>query len=130
MDNNVERKICSFCGKQGRKGMRFAGGLGAMICEECVGHYYEVLHSPELAASEAKPPWESMSDAEMLSTIPLISKTADQVADFLIEWIQMVRARDLSWASVGAALGVSRQAAWERFAARNPARPSRGQAER
>lgn len=118
MDNNVERKACSFCGMQGRKGMRFAGGLGAMICESCVTHYHSVFASKQKAAKAARPPWESMSDAEILSTIPLISQTADQVADFLLEWVQLARSRKLSWAEIGKVMGISRQAAWERFARR------------
>lgn len=118
MDNNVERKTCSFCGEQGRKGLRFAGGLGAMMCEGCVSHYHSVFLSSEKATQEAKPPWESMSDAEILSTIPLISHTGEQVADFLVEWVELARSRKLSWAEIGRAMGISRQAAWERFAHR------------
>lgn len=118
MDNNVERKTCSFCGVQGRKGLRFAGGLGAMMCEGCVTHYHSVFESKKKAAQAAKPPWESMSDAEILSSIPLISQTAEQVADFLVEWVELARSRKLSWAEIGRAMGISRQAAWERFAHR------------
>ena len=116
MDNKVERKICSFCGVRGEKGMRFAGGLGAMMCEACVGHYHEVFHVPEKAKASARPPWESMTDAEILSNIPLIAQTAEQVSEFLFEWVQLARDRKISWAAIGKTLGTSRQAAWERFA--------------
>jgi hypothetical protein len=118
VDNNVERKSCSFCGTRGKKGMRFAGGLGAMMCESCVDHYYEVFHSTSKAKKAAKPPWESMTDAEILANIPLISETAEQVADFLVEWVELARSRKISWAEIGKAMGISRQAAWERFAQR------------
>jgi hypothetical protein len=118
MDNDVERKSCSFCGIRGQRGMRFAGGLGAMMCESCVHHYHEVFGSTQKAAQAAKPPWEAMSDAEILANIPLISETAQQVADFLVEWVELARSRKISWASIGKALGISRQAAWERFAQR------------
>lgn len=118
MDNNVERKSCSFCGERGRRGMRFAGGLGAMICETCVEHFHDMFRSQRALRRAAKPPWESMSDTELLSNLPLISQTAEQVADFLVEWVQLARARKISWAEIGKAMGVSRQAAWERFAQR------------
>lgn len=118
MDNNVERKTCSFCGIQGKKGMRFGGGLGAMICEDCVEHYHEVFASASKSKREAKPPWESMTDAEILANLPLIAQTADQVSEFLVEWVELARSRKLSWAAIGKAFGVSRQAVWERFAQR------------
>lgn len=116
MDNDVTRKMCSFCGIRGAPGMRFAGGLGAMICEACVGFYSSMFSSAEHTALASKPPWESMSDAELLSNIPLISSTSDQVSQFLVDWVELVRTRKISWAEIGKALGVSRQAAWERFA--------------
>ena len=118
MDTNVERKTCSFCGQQGKKGMRLAGGLGAMMCETCVEHYHEVFGSSSKAARAAAPPWEAMSDAEVLSNLPLISRTSEQVAEFLVEWVEYARSRKLSWAEIGQAMGISRQAAWERFAQR------------
>lgn len=118
MDNNVERKTCSFCGVRGKKGMKFGGGLGAMICESCVEHYHAVFRSTAKTRREAEAPWESMTDAEVLSNLPLIAQTADQVNEFLVEWVELARTRKISWAEVGKAFGVSRQAVWERFAHR------------
>ncbi|MBA2955027.1 hypothetical protein GON03_11860 [Nocardioides sp. MAH-18] len=118
MDTDVARKSCSFCGRAGKRGIKFGGGYGAMICEDCVEHYHEVFHSAAKSRAAARPPWESMTDAELLAVLPHISRTADQVSEFLVEWVEMARARSLSWAEIGKALGVSRQAAWERFAQR------------
>ncbi|MBZ5738145.1 ClpX C4-type zinc finger protein [Nocardioides mangrovi] len=118
MDTDVERKHCSFCGVRGKRGMLFAGGHGAMICESCVAHYADVFSSSAKTAKASVPPWESMSDAEILSNLPLIARTAEQVDDFLVEWVELARSRQLSWAAIGTAMGVSRQAAWERFARR------------
>lgn len=118
MDNDVERKHCSFCGAKGKRGLRFGGGLGAMICENCVEHYHAVFQSQSRSRKAAVPPWEAMSDAEILSNLPLISQTGDQVDEFLVEWVQLARSRKLSWAEIGKAMGTSRQAAWERFAQR------------
>jgi len=38
------------------------------------------------------------------------------------DWVQLARDRGLSWTEIGQALGVSRQAAWERFAKGRPPR--------
>ena len=118
MDNHVERKFCSFCGQPGRRGMLFAGGLGAMMCKSCVDHYHQTFESASKTQKAFDPPWESMSDAEILSNLPLISQTADQVEEFLVEWVELARSRKLSWAEIGKAMGISRQAAWERFSQR------------
>ncbi len=118
VDNDVERKRCSFCGVQGKRGMRFGGGLGAMICEDCVLQYHEVFASPAKSRTAAAPPWEAMSDTELLGNLPLIAQTAEQVDGFLVEWVELARDRKISWAEIGKAMGVSRQAAWERFARR------------
>lgn len=118
MDTDVTRKWCSFCGERGRRGMKFGGGLGAMICESCVEHYHELFQSKSRTRSASEPPWRSMSDTEVLANLPLISQTADQVEEFLVEWVELARSRKISWAEIGKAFGVSRQAAWERFAQR------------
>ena len=116
MDFNPANKSCSFCGVQGTSKTKFAGGLGAMMCSDCVRHYSEVFASEEKIAAITRPPWNDMSDAEILATLPQIEKAAVQVTDFLNEWVAMARARKLSWTEIGSALGVTRQAAWQRFA--------------
>jgi hypothetical protein len=118
VDNDIERKSCSFCGIPGQRGMKFAGGLGAMICESCVQHYHAQFTSDDWKASAARPPWHTMTDTEIVAVLPQIAHNADQVAEFLVEWVELARSRKISWAEIGKALGVSRQAVWERFAQR------------
>ena len=61
-------------------------------------------------------PWERMSDAEVLATLPQILASAEQNVFFAQEWVEMMRERGITWAEIGRVLGVTRQAAWERFA--------------
>lgn len=118
VDRILEDKICSFCGEPGSRKRRLAGGLGAMICFECLESYYEHSRSQQRVAKATGPVWEGMTDAQLLATLPLILKSAQQNADFANEWVDLIRARKISWAQIGQALGVSRQAVWERFASR------------
>ena len=118
MDFNIENKTCSFCGVRGEKGAKFAGGLGAMMCVACVEHFHDVFSTEAKTEAVSRPPWESMSDSEVLSTLPLIARNAEQVNEFLTEWVELARSRKSSWAEIGKAMGTSRQAAWERFAQR------------
>jgi hypothetical protein len=118
MDFNIENKTCSFCGVRGTSGAKFAGGLGAMMCVPCVEHFHDVFSSEAKTEAVSRPPWETMSDSEILSSLPLIARNAEQVNDFLTEWVELARSRKLSWAEIGKVMGTSRQAAWERFAQR------------
>jgi hypothetical protein len=107
---------CSFCGKRGTDDTRFAGGLGVLMCADCVASFHAQLEAPENSGVRILG-WsdESMSNAEMLARLPLIAATAGQVDRYLRLWVARIRERHISYAEIGKALGVSRQAAWERF---------------
>jgi len=112
-----EGKICSFCATPGSRDLQLVGGLGAQVCETCIDDFHALLHDPEKrAASKGAFPWEAMSDAEVLATLPQIMASAEQNNAFAHEWVDLLRERNISWAEIGRTLGVSRQAAWERFA--------------
>jgi ATP-dependent Clp protease ATP-binding subunit ClpX len=113
-----EGRICSFCGTPGGPGtdVDLIGGLGAQVCAGCVNEFHAVLHDQDrMAAAKGTMPWDSMSDAELLATLPQILASAEQNISFAHEWVDLLRQRNVSWAEIGRTLGVSRQAAWERF---------------
>jgi hypothetical protein len=107
---------CSFCVKQGTDDTRFAGGFGALMCTDCLDSFSASFAAPENSGVKIIG-WsdDSMSDAEMLARLPLVAATASQVDRYLRAWVGGIRERHLSYAEIGKALGVSRQAAWERF---------------
>ena len=114
-----EGRTCSFCGVPGGPGtdVPLIGGLGAQICVGCLDEFHALVHDEERTADARRTmPWETMSDAEVLATLPLILASAEQNLNFAHEWVDLLRERKVSWAEIGRALGVSRQAAWERFA--------------
>lgn len=117
MDTRVESKMCSFCGQTGSRSNRLAGGLGAMICMECLDFYHRDSQDLADRDDEVGNPLGGLSDTEMLEKLPLILRSAAQNADFATDWVVMLRERKISWAEIGKVLGVTRQAAWERFAA-------------
>ena len=57
-----------------------------------------------------------MTDDELLAHLPEISAVASQVEDRLRSWVGTARQRRISWARIGAALGMTRQSAWELYA--------------
>lgn len=115
MDLDPTKKHCSFCGEAGRADEPLVGGHGAFMCGECVDYYAGVVAEYRLNGVVEPPPCARMSDADVLAKLPEIARTGVQVDRFLVEWVELARSRKLSWAEIGRALGVSRQAAWERF---------------
>jgi hypothetical protein len=86
------------------------------MCTDCLESFTASFAAPENAHVKIIG-WsdDAMSDADMLARLPLIAATASQVDRYLRAWVGRIRERHLSYAEIGKALGVSRQAAWERF---------------
>ncbi|PKH38293.1 hypothetical protein SAMN05192575_10564 [Nocardioides alpinus] len=114
-----EGRLCSFCGTSGGPGtdVDLVGGLGAQICTSCIDEFHAIVHDEERTSSVRRTmPWDRMSTTELVATLPQILASAEQNVAFAQEWVDMLRERNISWAEIGRVLGVSRQAAWERFA--------------
>ena len=86
------------------------------MCTECLASFSAAFAAPENADATIIG-WsdEELSDADMLARLPLVATTATQVDRYLRQWVNRIRERHVSYAEIGKALGVSRQAAWERF---------------
>lgn len=108
--------MCSFCLRPREETGTLVGAPAVGICRRCANAALELLRK---AAPDNQPipgaPWDAMSDAELLSQLPKVAKARDDVETHLRNWVDAARHRNLSWASIGEALGMSRQSAWERF---------------
>jgi ClpX C4-type zinc finger len=109
---------CSFCGKHSTEVQRLIAGPGVYICDDCVRLCNEIL--TEYAEAGPTPPprvpeWSALGDDEMLAYIPRIAATGARVEDSLRSWVGELRDRGVTWARIGAALGMTRQSAWGRF---------------
>lgn len=100
---------CSFCGKRQDQVQRIVAGPGVFICNECVDLCGQILQAKGAGQGTAYPQAE---DAESLLIQLQQAKT---VLDILGPNVRKLRQQEVSWARIGAALGISRQAAWERF---------------
>ncbi len=104
---------CSFCRKDQRHVAKMVGGPGVFICDACVKLCTRAL--------EGKPTgwegwvWGSLTDEALLASLRASEAAVDGAAEVLQMQVDMLRSRGVSWAAIGDALGVSRQAAWERF---------------
>jgi ATP-dependent Clp protease ATP-binding subunit ClpX len=107
---------CSFCTKEEEQVAKMVAGPGVYICNECVDLCVSIMSvAAPTDEDRSIPYWQAMSDEELLAHLPRIASVATQVEDNLRVWVQRLRDRGVSWARIGAALGMARQSAWERF---------------
>jgi|BarGraNGADG00312_2_1021985.scaffolds.fasta_scaffold46938_2 ClpX C4-type zinc finger len=97
---------CSFCGKSETQVARLLAGAHGYICDDCVGSCVTIL--------AASPPVPLDGDS-VLASLPACDAAVDAARDVLQRRVDQLRTRQVSWEQIGKALGVSRQAAWERF---------------
>ena len=131
MDSHKDNQFCSFCMTPGAEVTHLSGGHGAFICSSCVLRFRDIFDSQEPHETALLPPWKTMSDEEALQVLPQIVASGAQHDGFLRDWVDMLREQGISWHQIGLALGVSRQAAWQRFTrprAAVPVSPARPQA--
>lgn len=104
-------------------------GPGVYICDACVELCGQVIADtpprpdgiPQRVHRGPDPRTDEylvgMSDEDMLTMLPRQALTVEQAERDLRAWVRLLRDRGVTWARIGEALGVSRQAAWDRFAA-------------
>ena len=111
---------CSFCGKNQDEIAKLIAGPAVFICNECVGKCNEFLEAP-IDAPRPRSQVQSIEDLESFSTERLVHWLKTEAALYehagtgIQRTIDTLRKRKVSWAVIGAALGMSRQAAWDRF---------------
>ena len=103
---------CSFCRKPASKVAKLIGGPGVHICDGCVGLCNDILAGKPSAGFAG---WESLTDDELLAALPPSEAAVEASRGVLQAQVDVLRGRGVSWAAIGKALGISRQAAWERF---------------
>ncbi|HSZ51670.1 MAG TPA: ClpX C4-type zinc finger protein [Caulobacteraceae bacterium] len=108
---------CSFCGKSQVDVDTIVAGPGVKICNECVELAANVIsetrgkpRSPQTMFQDYRP------TDQLLHNLKLHDQAFESVGLAMQDVVDILREREVSWAQIGEALGVSRQAAWKRFA--------------
>jgi ClpX C4-type zinc finger len=103
---------CSFCNKDKDAIAKLVAGPGVYICNECVGLCNLIIADEPAPGFGA---WNERPDDELLTSLAKV-QAAVWMADAAVhDYVDVLRSRGISWTRIGAALGVSKQAAWERF---------------
>jgi hypothetical protein len=105
------RLSCSFCGKSEANVAKLLAGPRVHICDACVAVCTKILE----ATPEGFAGWASLTDARLLGSLGSAQAAAEGARDVLQQQVEELRKRGVSWAAIGGELGISRQAAWERF---------------
>jgi ATP-dependent protease Clp ATPase subunit len=127
---NLEALSCSFCHKNQSEIAKLVAGPGVYICNECIDLCNQII-AQELdrkAARGAKPDrssqspdpttikaWEGLSEEDLLAEMVRAHAAHQNVDRAVAHHVAALRARGVSWARIGEALGMTRQSAWERF---------------
>jgi hypothetical protein len=105
---------CSFCFKSQHEVKKLIAGHAAIfICDECVGLCNEFIAGRPPDSSKPSP--EELPTERLLEQLRPIEDTIQGKGNQLYWVVELLRSREVSWAQIGAALGISRQSAWERF---------------
>ena len=129
---------CSFCAKTQHEVAQLIAGPSVFICNDCVdicndlvaeerrkaaaggdasAHAASAPEAVDASSVVAQPIGDirSMPTERLLLWLKFQEDLLEQSRVGLQEAVDILRQREVSWAAIGEALGVSRQAAWERF---------------
>jgi ATP-dependent Clp protease ATP-binding subunit ClpX len=110
---------CSFCGKSQEEVKRLIAGPGVFICDECVQLCQVIIDREPAAPATQEVPDSLLPDnaptENLLKTLAGYNGAFERVDAGMQDIVDILREREVSWAMIGQALAVSRQAAWKRF---------------
>ncbi len=102
---------CTFCHRTEAEVAKLIAGPGVYICGGCVELCNAILRDD----AAALPDGSELDDAALLARLAPAAATVRSAEHAVHELVGRLRERGVSWARIGEGLGVSRQAAWERF---------------
>ena len=109
---------CSFCGKSQTEVKTLVAGPGVFICDECVQLCRAIIDQKQKPVTREVPnpllPDNAPTEA-LLKTLAGHNGAFERIDSGMQDIVDILRERQVSWATIGQALAVSRQAAWKRF---------------
>lgn len=103
---------CSFCRRPDTEVRKLVGGPGVHICDACIGECVRAIDGKPTSGFGG---WDTLTSEALLKGLAPSEASVEAARGVLQQQIDILRKRDVSWAQIGVQLGISRQAAWERF---------------
>ena len=114
-DAGKKTLYCSFCMKSQHELAKLIAGPGNIfICDECVALCDEYVAGRTPDVSQHKKP-EDLPTERLINQLAALDSILKGKGGQLQWVVDQLRSREVSWAVIGEALGMSRQSAWERF---------------
>jgi ATP-dependent Clp protease ATP-binding subunit ClpX len=107
-----EKLICSFCRKNAQQVQGLVAGPGVYICDVCIKLCNRALKGKKLPHFVG---WGGLSDEALVMALRPAGMTVANVEASIREQVDELRRRGVSWARIGEGLGITRQAAQQRF---------------
>ena len=108
---------CSFCRKRQDEVKKLIAGPGVFICDACVNLCVPIVADEGLSGDpDVVRATRAMETSHLMGLTRSIEAVYERVAEHQEMIVDVLREREVSWADIGQALGVTRQAAWHRFA--------------
>ena len=114
----LRKPHCSFCVKPDNEVNKLIAGAGVYICDACVSTCNDILAETggaTVSRSEIAG-WVDKTDEQILESLPRVAMVSSQADAYIQTLVDRLRERGVAWARIGAAFGVTRQSAWEKFA--------------
>lgn len=111
-DSRAGIVCCSFCTKDKDAVGKLIAGPGVYICNECVNLCDLILAEEQVREVGS---WNELPDDDLLGSLVRVQAVVSQADAAVRERVAILRGRGVSWTRIGQSLGVSKQAAWERF---------------
>jgi len=106
---------CTFCGKAQTELKLLIQGPGVAICNECVALCERIVREASDTPLDQMRTVDSTPTDQLLATLAGYNKATEAADEAMRDLVDVLREREISWAQLGEALGVTRQAAWKRF---------------
>ena len=92
---------------------KIIAGPGVYICDECIELCNEIIE--EETGEPAKLTLPEAPVDQALDQMVALHRSREQVDKEVAAAVRALRDRGVTWTKLGAALGISRQSAWERY---------------
>ena len=103
---------CSFCRRSDEQVTKLIAGPAVFICDSCIELCNRIIAGKNVAAF---PGFDALSTDDLVKTLVPAGEQLRTSEEILRQHVATLRKREVTWTRIGEALGVSRQAAWERF---------------
>ncbi|PXX70986.1 ClpX C4-type zinc finger protein [Nocardia tenerifensis] len=109
---------CSFCRRPNTEVSTLVAGPGVFICDDCVTIAAQIVAGATPGEGARVAPWSlDMPLASVLAGLGPVAAAGAQADRNLRLWVAKARTLGATWTQIGQALGMTRQSAWERYAA-------------